>query len=94
MSLEQLMAFTVTSDHARQEQVWDAIQKSWSKDPYQIRRMLTERAVRASDRRAVFVGLDAYEAAGGVVTRDLFAEDEGRLAGNNRACSTAWWPRS
>jgi ParB family chromosome partitioning protein len=39
--------------------------------------MLTERAVRASDRRAVFVGLDAYEAAGGIVTRDLFAEDEG-----------------
>ena len=77
MSLEQLMAFTVTSDHARQEQVWEAIQKSWSKDPYQIRRMLTERAVRASDRRAVFVGLEAYQAAGGIVTRDLFAEDEG-----------------
>ena len=54
MSLEQLMAFTVTTDHARQEQVWDAIQKSWSKEPYQIRRMLTERAVQASDRRAVF----------------------------------------
>jgi ParB family chromosome partitioning protein len=77
MSLEQLMAFTVTTDHVRQEQVWDAIQKSWSKDPYQIRRMLTERAVRASDRRAVFVGIDAYEAAGGIVTRDLFAEDDG-----------------
>ena len=44
MSLEQLMAFTVTNDHARQEQVWDAIQKSWSKEPYQIRRMLTERS--------------------------------------------------
>jgi ParB family chromosome partitioning protein len=77
MSLEQLMAFTVTTDHVRQEQVWEAIQKSWSKEPYQIRRMLTERAVRASDRRAVFVGLDAYEAAGGVVARDLFAEDDG-----------------
>jgi ParB family chromosome partitioning protein len=77
MSLEQLMAFTVTADHARQEQVWDAIQKSWSKDAYQIRRMLTERAVRASDRRAVFVGVEAYEAAGGIVTRDLFAEDDG-----------------
>ena len=77
MSLEQLMAFTVTSDHARQEQVWEAIQKSWSKEAYQIRRMLTERAVRASDRRAVFVGIEAYEAAGGIVTRDLFAEDEG-----------------
>ena len=77
MSLEQLMAFTVSSDHARQEQVWQAIAGSWSKEPYQIRRMLTEKAVRASDRRAAFVGLDAYEAAGGVVLRDLFQQDDG-----------------
>ncbi|MFX5747749.1 DNA-binding protein, partial [Acinetobacter baumannii] len=72
MSLEQLMAFTVTGDHGRQEQVWQAISGSWQKEPYQIRRMLTEKTVRASDRRAVLVGLDAYEAAGGVVLRDLF----------------------
>jgi ParB family chromosome partitioning protein len=77
MSLEQLMAFAVTSDHARQEQVWQAISGSWSKEPYQIRRMLTEKTVRASDRRAVFVGLGAYEAAGGVVLRDLFQQDDG-----------------
>ncbi|WP_166143180.1 ParB/RepB/Spo0J family partition protein [Methylosinus sp. RM1] len=77
MSLEQLMAFTVSSDHARQEQVWVALEKSWSKEPYQIRRMLTEKAVRAADRRAVFVGLDAYEAAGGLVMRDLFQHDDG-----------------
>ncbi|WP_029005379.1 ParB/RepB/Spo0J family partition protein [Azorhizobium doebereinerae] len=77
MSLEQLMAFTVTSDHARQEQVWQAISGSWQKEPYQIRRMLTEKTVRASDRRAVFVSLDAYEAAGGVVLRDLFQSDDG-----------------
>jgi ParB family chromosome partitioning protein len=77
MSLEQLMAFTVTSDQARQEQVWQAISGSWQKEPYQIRRMLTEKTVRASDRRAVFVGLDAYEAAGGVVLRDLFQSDDG-----------------
>ncbi|WP_420965480.1 ParB/RepB/Spo0J family partition protein [Bradyrhizobium sp. B120] len=77
MSLEQLMAFTVTADHSRQEQVWQAISGSWQKEPYQIRRMLTEKTVRASDRRAVFVGLDAYEAAGGVVLRDLFQSDDG-----------------
>ena len=45
MSLEQLMAFTVTADYARQEQVWQAISGSWQKEPYQIRRMLTEKAV-------------------------------------------------
>lgn len=77
MTLEQLMAFTVSPDHARQEQVWDAIKHSWQKEPYQIRRMLTETAVRASDKRAIFVGVDAYEAAGGVVLRDLFQSDDG-----------------
>ncbi|WP_157343786.1 ParB/RepB/Spo0J family partition protein [Bradyrhizobium pachyrhizi] len=77
MSLEQLMAFTVTADHSRQEQVWQAISGSWQKEPYQIRRMLTEKTVRASDRRAVFAGLDVYEAAGGVVLRDLFQSDDG-----------------
>ncbi|HRD74469.1 MAG TPA: DNA-binding protein [Hyphomicrobiaceae bacterium] len=39
--------------------------------------MLTEKTARASDRRAVFVGLDAYEAAGGMVLRDLFQQDDG-----------------
>ena len=77
MSLEQLMAFTVTTDHARQEQVWEALQRSYSQEPYQIRRMLTERTVRASDKRALFVGLDAYEQAGGIVMRDLFQQDDG-----------------
>ena len=77
MTLEQLMAFTVTTDRARQEQVWDALQHSYNKEPYLIRRQLTENAVRASDRRARFVGLESYEAAGGVLLRDLFEDDGG-----------------
>lgn len=77
LSLEQLMAFTITEDHKRQEKVWRAIANTYSDEPYQIRRMLTEKSVRASDRRAVFVGVDAYEAAGGVVVRDLFEQDGG-----------------
>ncbi len=77
ITLEQLMAFSVTGDHARQEQVWEALARSPYKEAYQIRRMLTEGGVRASDKRARFVGLDAYEAAGGVVLRDLFQHDDG-----------------
>lgn len=77
MALEQLMAFTVTTDHTRQEQVWEALQRSYDKEPYFIRRQLTESTVRATDRRARFVGLDAYEAAGGTVLRDLFDDDGG-----------------
>ncbi len=77
MSLEQLMAFTVNPDHGRQLQVWEAVKNSWNKEAYVIRRMLTETSVRASDRRAVFVGVEAYEAAGGAVLRDLFQGDDG-----------------
>jgi ParB family chromosome partitioning protein len=77
LTLEQLMAFTVTNDHARQEQVWEGLARSCNKEPYYIRRQLTEGAVRAADKRAQFVGVDAYEAAGGVVLRDLFQHDDG-----------------
>jgi ParB family chromosome partitioning protein len=77
MTLEQLMAFTVNSDHERQEQAWDALQRSHSKEPYQIRRLLTEGAVRASDKRAQFVGFEAYVEAGGSILRDLFEPDDG-----------------
>ncbi|GFE66541.1 ParB/RepB/Spo0J family partition protein [Litoreibacter roseus] len=77
MTLDQLMAFTVNPDHERQEQVWDALKQHYNKQPYEIRRMLTEGAVRASDRRAQFVGLDNYVEAGGDVLRDLFQTDDG-----------------
>lgn len=77
MTLEQLMAFAVTADQARQEQVWDIVSRSHLDQPYQIRRMLTENSVRASDRRVQYVGIDAYASAGGAVLRDLFEHDDG-----------------
>ncbi|WP_428393429.1 ParB/RepB/Spo0J family partition protein [Lichenicoccus sp.] len=77
MTLEQVMAFTVTTDHARQEAVWDMLAKGWNKQPYEIRRALTAGAVKPGDKRARFVGVEAYEAAGGVLLRDLFTEDDG-----------------
>lgn len=79
LTLEQLMAFSVTEDHARQEQVWDSIRQlpEWSQKPHQIRRVLTEEAVRGDDARALFVGIEAYVAAGGIVARDLFEDDAG-----------------
>ena len=77
MTLEQLMAFTVNPNHERQEQVWEATQRSHNREPYFIKRLLTEGAVRASDKRAQFIGIEAYESAGGVVMRDLFQQDDG-----------------
>lgn len=77
MTLEQIMAFSITNDHVRQEQVWDTVSRSHSREPYYIRRLLTETAIRANDRRVVYVGIEAYEAAGGVTMRDLFDQDQG-----------------
>jgi len=77
MTLDQLMAFTVSGDHERQEQVFERLKASYDKQPHTIRRMLTEGAVRASDKRAQFIGADAYVAAGGTILRDLFQGDDG-----------------
>ncbi|MCO5961060.1 ParB/RepB/Spo0J family partition protein [Sinorhizobium meliloti] len=77
MTLDQLMAFTVSGDHERQEQVFERLKASYDKQPYVIRRMLTEGAVRASDKRAQFIGIDAYVEAGGTILRDLFQGDDG-----------------
>ncbi|HQV03464.1 MULTISPECIES: ParB/RepB/Spo0J family partition protein [unclassified Novosphingobium] len=76
MSLEQLMAFSVTDNHARQEQVWEQVNQGQHVPAYHIRRLLTEQAIAASDRRVRFIGIDAYTEAGGYVMRDLFSTDD------------------
>mgnify|MGYP003714221005 CR=1 FL=1 len=59
----------------------------------EIRRMLTETSVRASDRRAVFVGVEAYETAGGPMLQDLFQGDDGGWL-EDLPCSIVWSARS
>lgn len=77
MTLDQLMAFTVSDDHERQVQVWELLAHSWNRSPAFIRSKLTENSVRASDKRVRFVSVDAYLAAGGGIVRDLFEADDG-----------------
>jgi ParB family chromosome partitioning protein len=76
LDLDSLMAFAIGDDHGRQEQVYEAL-PPYRVDPGVIRRMMTEKKVAAGDRRAVYVGAEAYEAAGGTILRDLFTEDRG-----------------
>ncbi|WP_322994348.1 ParB/RepB/Spo0J family partition protein [Castellaniella sp.] len=75
LTMDQLQAFAITDDHARQEQVFENL--SYNKESWIIRRDLTACNVAASDRRAVFVGAEAYTEAGGNIIRDLFTEDRG-----------------
>jgi ParB family chromosome partitioning protein len=75
LTLEQLTAFAITEDHTRQEAVFERL--SYNRDASTIRRLLTETHVPATDRRARFVGVEAYTEAGGTILRDLFTEDRG-----------------
>jgi ParB family chromosome partitioning protein len=75
LTLDQLMAFAVTEDHARQEQVYDGL--SYNRSAGFIRHAMTQAKIAADDRRAIFVGVEAYAVAGGEVVRDLFTEDGG-----------------
>lgn len=77
MSLEQLMAFTVSDDTEQQVRVWENAPQ-WDRHAANIRRLLTDSKVRAdADPRVKAVGLDAYQAAGGTLTHDLFADHGG-----------------
>ena len=76
MTLQHVMAFTVTDDHAEQERVWNELPEWQKRDPDNIRDMLTEHEITASDRRVKFVTLKTYEKAGGNVRRDLFSEGD------------------
>lgn len=76
VTLDQLMALSITDDHAAQEAAfYDAPQ--WQRQPSALRERLTEREIDAYRHPLVrFVGLDTYEAAGGGIRRDLFAEGD------------------
>jgi ParB family transcriptional regulator, chromosome partitioning protein len=76
VNLDQLTALAITDDHAAQEAAfYDA--PDWQRSPSALRERLTEREIDAYQHPLVrFVGLAAYEAAGGGTRRDLFAEGE------------------
>jgi ParB family chromosome partitioning protein len=75
LALDQLMAFCVSEDQNRQRQVFEQLGEY--RPVHAIRRAMTEAKVAVGDRRVRFVGVEAYEAAGGGILRDLFTEDGG-----------------
>ncbi|MES2326268.1 MAG: chromosome partitioning protein ParB, partial [Pseudomonadota bacterium] len=80
ISLDVAKAYAATPDPERQAYVFEQVSQSYmSSHPDSIRRMMTQATISASDRRARFVGEEAYVAAGGRIERDLFADaDEAR----------------
>ncbi|WP_288128593.1 ParB/RepB/Spo0J family partition protein [Thiomonas sp.] len=84
VTLDQLMALSITDDHAAQEAVfYDAPQ--WQRNPSALRERLTEREIGATHPLVRFVGLDTYQQAGGGIRRDLFAEGDAGVYLNDAA---------
>lgn len=75
LTLEDVMAFTVTDDHEAQERVLADFDPDRN-DARDIREALTENDIAATDKRVKFVTLKLYEKSGGKLKRDLFSEDD------------------
>ncbi|MFM0562157.1 ParB/RepB/Spo0J family partition protein [Paraburkholderia sediminicola] len=77
LDYEQAKVLALADDHATQQRVWNDAHNAWQRRPSELRAALTKAELDASENPlAKFVGLDAYEAAGGYVMRDLFSDDQ------------------
>ena len=85
MTLEACKALTLTSDHDRQWQAWEATEneRRYNRDGLQhmIRRTLTAEGVKSNTRVGRLVDPELYEAEGGRIARDLFAGHGGSDVG-------------
>lgn len=71
-TLQQLTALSVVDDHARQDAAWTTANH---RSPDNLRNLVTQGETAARSALGVFVGKDAYIAAGGEFRADLFAEE-------------------
>jgi ParB family chromosome partitioning protein len=76
INLDAVTAFTLGADHAAQLAVWAQLKDHSYISSSAIRRLLTESAISLDCDLGMFVGAEAYEAAGGNITRDLFSGDD------------------
>lgn len=78
LDVEQCQALSLESDPARQIQVYEQVKASYSNAPaHLLKRAITDTEISVRDARFMFVGREAYEAAGGEVREDLFSAQEG-----------------
>ncbi len=77
IDLEYLKAYSITTDHARQLKVFEQCETSeMYTSAYRVRSLLTETSTASNSPIAMFVGVEAYEEAGGRVDRDLFSHQD------------------
>ena len=74
LNLDAARAFCIEPDHGKQDAALKVLGKPIT-HAGDVRALLTQGTMKASDRIARFVGLEDYELAGGALTRDLFDHD-------------------
>lgn len=79
IELGQLQALALCLDPVEQERIWAEVQDgpAWMQSPAKLREIITREEVSSENALARFVGIEAYEAAGGEVRRDLFSDTGG-----------------
>jgi ParB family chromosome partitioning protein len=76
MNFEQISALALTDDHELQERLWSSTPE-WQRNGATFRRLITETEINLrTSPLAKFVGMEAYEAAGGLIRRDLFGNED------------------
>jgi ParB family transcriptional regulator, chromosome partitioning protein len=76
-SIEALMAFTLSDDHQKQEETYNLFKDSdGAVRAYDIRNALTVTTLPSSHKLVRYIGLEAYEKAGGTYKKDLFSRNE------------------
>ena len=74
MNIDQLTALATTDNHELQRQAWETARGEYERSPTCLRDFITRESVRSDGALPKFVGVDAYEQAGGRVRTDLFSE--------------------
>ncbi|MCP3731306.1 ParB/RepB/Spo0J family partition protein [Sphingomonas sp. MG17] len=75
ITLDVAIAYASTSDTARQTSVFERLSGNYhSSNILEIRRMLVDGGYKGSDPKALLVGREAYEDAGGRIDGDLFTD--------------------
>jgi len=78
LTVEQCQMLCLEDDQARQVRIYEEVKASWPNLPVtMLRKLITDKEISITDKRFLFVGREAYEAAGGVVREDLFSQQEG-----------------
>jgi ParB family chromosome partitioning protein len=72
---------TLADTHERQEQVWKEAVEQWRDPAVQtLRKMVTDDKMAISHPMFEYVGEEAYTAAGGTLTADLFSDKDSTFA--------------